>query len=53
MSRVFVKILLAPFILPMIIVMSVLSLMITIVASIYENVAGLPMKLVGICILLA
>ena len=53
MSRVLVKILLAPIILPMIIVMSLLSLMITIVASVYENVAGLPMKLVGICILLA
>lgn len=53
MSRVLVKILLAPIILPMIIVMSLLSLIITIVASVYENVAGLPMKLVGICILLA
>ena len=53
MSRVLVKIILAPIILPMIIVMSLLSLMITIVASVYENVAGLPMKLVGICILLA
>ena len=27
------------------------SLMITIVASVYENVAGLPMKLVGIWLL--
>lgn len=53
MSSVLVKILLAPIILPMIIVMSLLSLMITIVASVYENVAGLPMKLVGIFILLA
>ena len=53
MSSVLVKILLAPIILPMIIVMSLLSLIITIVASVYENVAGLPMKLVGICILLA
>ena len=53
MSRVLIKILLAPVILPMIVVMSVLSLMITVVASVYENVAGLPMKLVGICIILA
>ena len=45
MSRVLVKILLAPIILPMIIVMSLLSLMITIVASVYEgSMSDIPLE---------
>ena len=53
MSRLIVKILTAPIVLILILIMGFLSLLIRIITDIFECVAGIPVKIVGICILLA
>ena len=53
MSRMIVKILTAPIVLILILIMGFLSLLIRIMTDIFECVAGLPIKIAGICILLA
>jgi len=53
MSRMIVKILTAPIVLMLILIMGFLSLVIRIMTDIFEGIAGLPMKIAGICIVLA
>ena len=53
MSKVILKVLLAPVILPLMLIMKLTSLVIINVAELYEIVAGIVMKLVAICIVLA
>ena len=53
MSKVILKVLLAPVILPLMLMMKLTSLVIINVAELYEIVAGIVMKLVAICIVLA
>ena len=53
MSKVILKVLLAPIILPLMLVMKITSLVIINVAELYECVAAVVMKLIVICIILA
>ena len=47
------RIILAPIVLPVVLILTVLNLIVITVSSVYENVAGIPMKLLGILVLLA
>lgn len=53
MSKIILKVLLAPIILPLMLIMKLTSLVIINVAELYEIVAGIVMKLIAICIVLA
>ena len=53
MSKIILKVLLAPVILPLMLIMKLTSLVIINVAELYEIVVGIVMKLVAICIVLA
>ena len=53
MSRLVVKILTAPIVIMLILIMGFLGLFVRIITGIFEGFAGIPITIAGICILLA